>query len=696
MRARWVATVVGLVVSLSSVAAYTEPNDTSDASSDEATSTTSDPAQSDASQSDATNDEGDSNEALEVQTTVDTGESVQVPRMPSGFTTRLTPGDALSDGEDLGDVLESAAGVTIQRQAGPGHPAYLSLRGGNPRQATVLFNGTRISAPAGLGFDVGSFSTGWIDSLEIRRGASAIVDGSGALTGSLHISAHAPEESGGRAVARGLGGSFGTVGLSGTVSDGNDTSDGGSDDAFVSAEISGGIRASRGNFEFVDDQGVTRTRLNNDIQSLNLMAATRGQFDDSTVNTALLVESDRRGAPGPSEFQRSQRRARIDNRRAIATAQWSSTGVAAGDWGVADVHAHAGYIDRTLDYANPDPLLGSEPVRNDTEWRSVAAGTGADVLWSAGIISHLTLESRFSTYSAEYSAADADNINTDRKTIGIGLSNEILLADDDLSLVAAVRSEIIRGDRTATPVMPAAGLIWRALPWLTAKANVAYSHRMPDFDELYLRTGAVRGNPELDPERSVGWDIGLIAKSDDFPLNGGLTFFQNDVFRSIRFLPTSAYEIRAVNLGGAQSHGIEAFFDAAIGNRWRAHGSYTWTRAALDALSDVQLARQPRHRARLETSVSLGDYTPFDRINSLQLDASGHYRSRVNLDNFGNITNPPYWRVDVGASISPEPWVRIGLNIRNVNDYRRGADSLQRPLPGRAIYGSLRLQQHWH
>lgn len=695
MRARWVATVVGLVVSLSSVAAYTEPTDAPNTASGDATST-SDSSESDTPQSDATNGEDDSNDTLEVQTTVDTGESVQVPRMPSGFTTRLTPGDALSDGEDLGDVLESAAGVTIQRQAGPGHPAYLSLRGGNPRQATVLFNGTRISAPAGLGFDVGSFSTGWIDSLEIRRGASAIVDGSGALTGSLHISAHAPEDPGGRAVARGLGGSFSTVGLSGTVSDGTDTADGGSDDAFVSAEISGGLRASQGNFEFVDDQGVTRTRLNNDIQSLNLMAATRGQFDDSTVNTALLVESDRRGAPGPSEFQRSQRRARIDNRRAIATAQWSSTGIAAGDWGVADVDAQAGYIDRSLDYANPNPLLGSDPVRNDTEWRSLSAGAGADVLWSAGVISHLTLDTRFSTYAAEYSAANADDIDTDRQTIGIGLSNEILLADDDLSIVAAARSEIIRGDRTATPVMPAAGLIWRALPWLTAKTNVAYSHRMPDFDELYLRTGAVRGNSDLDPERSVGWDVGLVTESDDFPLQGGLTFFQNDIFRSIRFLPTSAYEIRAVNLGGARSHGLEAFLDAAIGNRWRAHGSYTWTRAALDALPDVQFARQPRHRARLETSVNLGDYTPFDRLDSLQLDASGHYRSRVNLDNFGNITNPPYWRLDVGASVSPEPWLRIGLNIRNVNDYRRGADSLQRPLPGRAIYGSLRLQQHWN
>jgi outer membrane receptor protein involved in Fe transport len=657
-------------------------------------------AQTDADEADEQSSPSDQQaDDLQVETSVDAGESIQVPEMPSGFTTRLTPDQTFTEGDDLADLLQSAAGVTIQRRAGPGHPAYLSLRGGNPRQTTIILNGVRISAPAGLGFDVGTLSTTWIDSLEVRRGASAIVDGSGALTGSLHLTAHAPSAPGQRAVGQALGGSFGTAGLSGTVSSAQPTNTSSntdtSDSPVISAEISGGVRTSRGDFDFVDNQGTTLTRLNNDVASLNMVAATHGEWDRTTVDTAVIVESTERGAPGPSEFQRRFRRARIQNRRAIATAQWASRGVWSSDWGIADIEAHAGYVDRSLDYTNPESFLSGEPVRNETDWRSFSAGGQTSLLFDAGVISHLTLDTRWSTYTAEYSNPSYDRIDTDRQTVGLGLSNEILLADEQVSLVGALRAEVITGDRRAVPVMPAAGVIWRATPWLTAKTNVAYSHRIPDFDELYLRTGAVEGNPDLRAERSLGWDAGLVADAQDFPVSGGITWFQNDIFRSIRFLPVSAYKVRAINLDGARSHGLEAFAKANVKRRWQLHGSYTWTRAVLDALPDEQLVHQPQHRARLDTTVNLGDLTPFDRLQSVQLSASGHYRSRVNLDNFGNLTNPPYWRLDIGASVSPEPWFRLGINVRNLTDYRRGADTLQRPLPGRAIYGSLRLRQNW-
>lgn len=618
-----------------------------------------------------------------VESAVEETESVDDPTFPSGWATRLEPSDEFGGGGDLSDSLEQVAGLSIRRKSSLGQPAFASIRGGNPRQLTVRLNGIRLGAPAGVGFDLGSVSTRWIDETTVYRGAAASIFGSGALTGTLALETERPRGRGWRVGGTAMAGSFGTIGA---ATEGSIASE------QAGLQMDASWRSADGDFPFVDEQGESHVRLNNGHGRFMAHATGGVEIDGHETTGTVVLERGMRGAPGPSEYQRQYRRARVDRQRWIATAGWRRRGLVSGSWGALDGRVDVGYVDRQRRYHNPEPFVGGEPIDNTSDHRSISARARADAFWSFGNIAHLTLEGRFDTFDADYQWRGASRLSARRTTLAGALTDEWLLFDEALSLIGGLRAEFVR-DRgeVRTPLMPSAGLIWRAWPWLTAKANVARTHRVPDFDELYLKTETIRGNPELAPERALQWDAGLEIGADHWPLEGRATFFQSDIRETILFLPETAYLYRAQNLEGASSLGVETSLRARPLEPLDLRGSYTWTRAHLDATPGIQLPHRPEHRAHLRGTLELAGWLVFDDFESLRLHATGRFRSRVALDNFGHLSNPAFGTVDLGLTVAPSPWMTWSFDVHNLGDHRRGADSLQRPLPGRAFYASMTL-----
>ncbi len=623
-------------------------------------------------------------ETVTVETTVDEAESVDDPRYPSGWATRLETSKQFGKGRDLSDSLERVSGLSIRRQSSLGQPSFAHVRGGNPRQLTVRLNGIRLGAPAGVGFDLSSVSTSWIDEMTVYRGAAASIFGSGALAGTLALETASPRGDGWNASGTAMAGSFGTIGGAAEAKLAS---------AHAGVTLDASWRGAEGDFTFIDDQGQSHTRLNNSHNRLVTHGTGGVEIDDHELTGTVVVERGTRGAPGPSEYQQQYRRAHVHRRRLIATTGWKRRNLVSGSWGAIDGRVDAGYVDRRRQYDNSEPFVGSEPVDTTADHRSFVLRARGDLFLAFGNIAHLTLEGRFDTFDANYQWRGESELSTDRTTLAAGLSDEWLLFDEALSIIGGLRAEMIRDrDATRVPLIPSAGLIWRALPWLTAKGNVARTHRVPDFDELYLRTETIRGNPDLEPERALQWDLGLEIEGDDWPLGGRIAFFQSDIRETILFLPETAYLYRAQNLEGATSLGLETALRAQPLDSLDLRVSYTWTRAHLDATPGVQLPHRPEHRAHLRGSLELAAWPPFDSLESLQLTATGQFRSRVNLGNFGRLTNPAFGTLDLGLSVAPSPWMTWGIDVHNITDHRRGADSLQRPLPGRAIYASMSLQ----
>ena len=621
---------------------------------------------------------------LSVETVADPETPQTDPRFPSGWVTRIRPDRSFSRGHDLGDSLEKVEGVSVQRRSSLGQPSFATVRGGNPRQMTVSLNGIRIGAPAGVGFDIGNLSTSWLDDVDVYRGAAAAPYGSGALTGAIDLRTRPPEEAGWSTSATAMGGSFGTRGFGGQAAASSDS---------VGLELNVNVRGSRGDFGFVDKQGVSHTRVNNDHGQLSLAGTAGVEADSGDYNATLVYEDKQRGAPGPSEFQDSYRESRVDSSRSVAIVDWEKRSIASGGWGAIDARAAAGYVRRELAYANPDSFLSGNAVRSDSTHESGSVVAGLSGYFSFGDFLHVNLEGRTDRYDAHHDFQTDSTVEADRQTLSVGASNELLIFDERVSLVAGLRAEFVDGrDGPSTPVVPSGGLVWRIADWIDFKTNIARTHRLPDFDELYLRTETIRGNPDLTPERALNTDAGFAVQSDDLPIGGQVTAFYNDIDQMILFLPQSAYLFEAQNLSGAVSRGVEASVRLTVDERLRSRASYTLTDAFLDANPSVQLARHARHRGTLSNRLELAGLAPLgDALHSLRLTADLDARSSVNLDNFGNLQNRPFWQVDAGVMVEPTRHFRLGVEVQNVTDNRWGADQLQRPLPGRAVYASLKL-----
>jgi outer membrane receptor protein involved in Fe transport len=641
---------------------------------------------------DAGSDEQQSDDdTIRVETRAPAETSVDDARFPSGFVTRVDLEDRPT-GTDLSDALARVAGLRVRRASSFGQPSFASIRGGNPRQLTVSLNDMRISVPSGYGFDVGSLAVSGIDSVDVHRGSSATVYGGGALTGALNLRAAPPEDEGWTASAGTMGGSFGTFGVRGRTAYASEV---------ASVQLDANWRRSNGDFGYRDEQGNDHVRVNNDHRHLALMATGRFDLGDHRLEPTLMVDGGISGMAGPAEFEREFSEARVDTQRTIGHLQWSSRSVAAGDWGAMDAHAALGYQHRDTEYSNTNSFPGGASVEDYTRHGNLTLQGGVDTWFDFGDLLHASVEGRRSTYeSTHLEAGDRSQLAVERYTLAPALSNELLAFDQDVSLVTSARLETIQervlsqstpalGElegRGWTEAIPAAGVTWRVTPDWTLKTNVARTFRAPDFDELYLDIVGMRGNPSLAPERATTADLGVRFGGADTAVSGEVAGFYNDIDEMIQFVATTAYLFEAVNLGSGTSFGAEATVRWQPLERLTLDTSYTWTESSLDGLSGILIPGQPRHRVTAHVRTDLSSLDWLGSLPGLALRSAMSWRSAVNLDPFGNLRSPAYWTIDAGAQLRPLDWLEMGVNVRNITDNRWGADSLQRPLPGRAVF----------
>ena len=141
------------------------------------------------------------------------------------------------------------------------------------------------------------------------------------------------------------------------------------------------------------------------------------------------------------------------------------------------------------------------------------------------------------------------------------------------------------------------------------KASYGTGFKAPTLAELFIdyRPGFnFFGNPNLKPEESRGWDVGLEQPLFDRRLLVGATWFQNDIDNLI---VTNASGDSYANVGKARTKGVEAFAALEISPQFRIRGDYTFT-LAKDEIARQELLRRPRHKASVTAT-----WTPIDRLS---------------------------------------------------------------------------------
>lgn len=617
-----------------------------------------------------------------VETRGNAPDAVEDARLPSGFVTRIPLDEVGPAGDGLASALERAPGVYVRRSSSFGQPAYIQVRGGNPRQVVVLLNGVRVKVPTGLGFDVGSLAVAGLDEARVYRGGSGVVHGAGALTGALELRAAPTYREGWEVRGRALTGSFGTTEFGARAEGSNNAG---------SARIVVNRRQSDGDFMFEDAQGVPARRVNNGHDRLHLLAS--GAWDEGGrhLGATLLLDSGESGVAGPSEFQQTFGEAKFREHRLIATTDGGARGVLSGDGWTLDFQRVFGMQYRRQDYRNDEAILGGGQF--ETHASSVGMDSGAQfaLFTDAGNFATLAFSARREVYTTLEESDE--RLDVMRRTFGLALSDEQLLFGDKLSLIGVARLERIEQDELLMhPTTGAIGAIVRAKPWLDFRGNIARTWRPPDFDELYIETEFIRGNPELQPERALLADAGVTFLAKDEIARAEIVGFYGRTTDQIMFLPVSAYVIEARNLALVNSAGVEFLSAFSPIKRTPLTLAYTLTEAERPNLPDrTPLPNQPRHRIEATARADLSRLDWLLDLPKLQLETRASWRSSIALDNFASQTNPGWLRLDVGLVVAPKSWLRLRADATNLLDYRRAVDGLQRPLPGRAYFFSMEL-----
>lgn len=214
--------------------------------------------------------------------------------------------------------------------------------------------------------------------------------------------------------------------------------------------------------------------------------------------------------------------------------------------------------------------------------------------------------------------------------------------------------------------------------------SVGTGFRAPSLYELYGPPfwGRPVGNPDLDPEKSLGWDVGIEQKLFGGLLKAGVTYFRNEVDDLIEYISGRGY----VNMEEAESWGIEAFLEAGP---WRGlSGGIMYTYTETEDEEGRRLLRRPLNKIGVSLSYRFLQERGRVGIRILwvddrdDLDWSVWPARRVELNE--------YTRVDLSGSFKVHRNLEVFARVENLfdEDYQ---EAYGYGTPGFSAYGGVKV-----
>jgi outer membrane cobalamin receptor len=228
-------------------------------------------------------------------------------------------------------------------------------------------------------------------------------------------------------------------------------------------------------------------------------------------------------------------------------------------------------------------------------------------------------------------------------------------------------------DRSSSEFNPQLALAWQATGSLSLHASAAQRTRFPKLRELYRRR---YGNPDLEPQTSENYEVGLLYRHAG-EWTTDLSVFHSDIDGLIERADRRALY---TNFEPVDIDGVEAATGGWWNDRWFGRLAYTWVKAeeSLPGGGSRQLRSRPEHTVMAEFRYRL----PHD----LTLVVNGIYVSGLHdLDPEDIYTElSSYFVASFKASWAFAERYEAYLAVSNLGD----ADYLQRmgdPREGRAV-----------
>jgi len=531
----------------------------------------------------------------------------------------------------VAELLRFVPGADVRVTGQTGGQTSVFLRGANSNHTLVLIDGIRSNSAFSGTYDFSSLTVANVERVEVIAGPQSLLYGSGALGGIINI-----------VTRRGAAGASGSVSV---AAGSNERTEGRGFAAFGGERT----RASLSGSWLQTDND----RVNSAYRARDL--AVSGDWEVSpqlALGFQASVLDSRTGIPNDRFTNDPNDEGGILNKLAAL----SVDGTPGSWWNLGLVVSRS--RDRLeFDGPEPNPLYFSGDSSSLTEGKRDLVDLQNVLTFGAG---HRLL------LGATYERTEVDHS-------GSSPFGGVLLKPDQesrsafgaYSYLAGDRLEVSCGGRLDDFSSFGSHETWRAggrVTWtggVTARGNIGTAFRAPTLADLFYPGFS---NPDLEPEESHGWDLGLEFGFSDDDITVSAAWFGN---RFDNLIAYSAATFRPENIAEARTGGLESRLEWRVGEGWKVRAAYTWLATAEDRTLAVPLLRRSEHTGSLNLyGPVLAGLTMDGRMIIVGSSADRDYSS------FGasEVTNPGYVRWDLGATARLHPRVAANLRVENLMD----------------------------
>ncbi len=536
---------------------------------------------------------------------------------------------------ELNTILTPLAGINIKTYGFNGM-SNVGMRGTNANHTAILWNGINLQDPLNGGFNLSLFPLFLVDDIQVHKGGSSALFGSGAMGGSIHLSNKPSFNKGLETSLHSAMGSFGQYKFGSAIKYSNTK---------LSSLLKLYYSTAKNNFPFINTQQFAHPKqFQKNAEQLQYGVLQENTFflnKNQQMKTFLWWQNSHQNIP--PQMSKFVSKKQQENKSLRTQLAWGYFGKKYR------VNIRNATLFSSLLYQDSEINLKSKhsSISNITELEFIRKFRRRDQLM-------LGFNNRYEEGKSKQLQYNGVNPTVNAAALFLAYSS---FWGDKFSVKASLRNEYVRN--ATTPLTYALGINWNNIGNFDFNINLSKNYRIPTFNDLYWVDGMAKGNPLLKDESSLGEELNIAYKRkwNKQKFNIGTTVFNTNYSNLIQWIPVegiwSPYNKKEVWARGLELSALYVHDFKKWQFLWQA--AYSYTHSTIEKIGDneslenihKQLILVPLHQGDVILKLSYKNimvnytqqiegqrYTRSDNLSALKA---------YSLANIGLMWKPKIW-----------------------------------------------------